>query len=43
MGFGNWEININTNGMPQKIATAFSELNETMLGVEYDFVAYLGS
>ena len=40
---GNWEININVNGMPQKIATAMGKLNETLLGAEYEPIAYLGS
>lgn len=41
--FGSWKIEVNTNGMPQKVATAFSKLSETMLGVEYEMIAYLGS
>ena len=40
---GNWNVNINTNGMPQKVATAFAGLADTLLGAEYEFVAYLGS
>lgn len=40
---GNWEININVNGMPQKIASAVSKLSETLVGAEYDPIAYLGS
>ena len=40
---GNWEININVNGMPQKIASAVSKLNTTLIGAEYDPIAYLGS
>ena len=42
MKFGSWEIKVSTSGMPQKVATAFEALNE-MVGVEYRFVAYLGS
>lgn len=40
---GNWEININVNGMPQKVASAVSKLNTTLIGAEYDPIAYLGS
>lgn len=40
---GNWEINVNVNGMPQKVATAVGKLNETLMGAEYDPIAYLGS
>lgn len=40
---GNWEVNINVNGMPQKIASAVSKLSETLVGAEYDPIAYLGS
>lgn len=40
---GNWEVNININGMPQKIASAVSKLSETLVGAEYDPIAYLGS
>ena len=40
---GNWEINVNVNGMPQKVASAVSKLNTTLMGAEYDPIAYLGS
>ena len=43
MDTGSWEIKINFNGMPQKVATAFSKLTETMVGAEYEPSAYLGS
>ena len=43
MDTGSWEIKINFNGMPQKVATAFSKLTETMVGAEYEPIAYLGS
>jgi len=39
---GAWEVKVSTSGMPQKVATAFDQLNE-MVGAEYTFVAYLGS
>jgi hypothetical protein len=42
MSLGSWEIEVNTDGMPQRVATAFSAL-DTMVGVEYRFLAYLGS
>ena len=40
---GNWNVNINTNGMPQKVASAFAKLADTLIGAEYEFIAYLGS
>lgn len=40
--FSSWDIAVNTNGMPQKVATAFAKLNE-MVGAEYEPIAYLGS
>lgn len=40
---GNWEIKVVKDGMPQKVATAFAKLAETMLGAEYEPIAYLGS
>ena len=41
---GNWEITNIVPGpdMPQKIATAVSELNETMIGADYEAIAYIG-
>lgn len=38
---GTWKINVNLNGMPQKIATAFNALND-LIGVKYNFIAYIG-
>ena len=38
---GSWEVKV-TTGMPEKVATAFSKLNE-MVGAEYTPIAYLGS
>lgn len=43
MNTGNWKIEVNVNGMPQKVATAFDKLSETLVGAKYDFIAYLGS
>ena len=40
---GAWNINVVTEGMPQKVATAFSEAASTLLGAEYTPIAYLGS
>lgn len=42
MNTGNWNIEVNTNGMPQKVASAFTMVNETLVGAEYEFIAYLG-
>lgn len=39
---GSWEVNVSIGSMPEKVATAFAELNE-MLGCEYSPIAYLGS
>lgn len=41
MGFGSWNINVSKN-MPEKIATAMSEIGDYMLGAEYKPIAYLG-
>ena len=44
MAFGGWNIDVNTSGnAPQKVASAMGKLAETILGAQYDFVAYLGS
>ena len=40
---GNWEVKVNTNGMPQKVATAFAKLAETLIGAYYELIAYIGS
>ena len=42
MALGSWNVKVSTGGMPQKIATAFAELNN-MVGAEYTEIAYLGS
>lgn len=42
MSFGKWDVNVAVGKMPQKIATAFAELNN-MVGAEYNEIAYLGS
>lgn len=38
---GEWKVEVNVGGMPQKVATAMGEIN--MLGAEYEPIAYLGS
>ena len=43
MKFGSWVINPIVDAMPQKVATAFSELAETLVGASYEPIAYLGS
>ena len=43
MNVANWKININTDNMPQKIATAMSQLTNQLTGAEYKMIAYLGS
>ena len=40
---GSWSINVNTKGMPQKVASAVGKLTETLIGAEYEPIAYLGS
>lgn len=42
MAFGDWKINVNVDGMPQKVATAMGKLSETLVGAEYAPIAYLG-
>lgn len=39
---GAWNVNVITGGMPQKVATAVSKLNE-LVGAEYSPIAYIGS
>ena len=41
--FGGWEIAPKHDSMPQKVATAFASVGETLIGAKYDFVAYLAS
>ena len=43
MLLGGWNVNPNINGMPQKVASAMSALQETLVGATYGFIAYLGS
>ena len=43
MNTGNWNIDVNVNGMPQRISTAFDKLKEILVGADYEFIAYLGS
>lgn len=41
--FGKWEVRVSVGSMPQKVATAFDEFNDTIVGAEYNEIAYLGS
>lgn len=42
--FGDWTFDVHVGvNLPQKLATAFGSLNETMLGAEYKPIAYLGT
>ncbi len=41
--FGKWNIDVNVNGMPQKVASAFGALTDQLIGAEYTPIAYLGS
>ena len=43
MTFGGYDVNVNVNGMPQKVATAFDEITNTLLGAKYNPIAYLGT
>ena len=38
-----WNIDVEVGKMPQKVATAYAELTENLVGVEYEPIAYLGS
>jgi hypothetical protein len=42
MSLGAWEVKVSTN-FPQKVATGIAQLDEQLIGAEYDAVAYLGS
>ena len=43
MLLGGYEINVSTSGMPQKVATGFAKVFESMVGASYEPIAYLGS
>ena len=43
METGSWKIEVNTSGMPQKVASAFAALETQLVGAEYRMIAYLGS
>ena len=43
MSVGSWNVSVSVNGMPEKVATAFSEIQGQLLGAEYTPIAYLGS
>ena len=40
---GAWTVDVNVNGMPEKVATAVSALADQLMGAEYKPIAYLGS
>lgn len=42
MSLGGWNINV-SDKMPQKVATAFGNLHDQLIGAKYTFIAYLGS
>jgi len=42
MSFGNWEVNVSFDSMPQPVASAMSEVQTNLIGAEYDMIAYLG-
>ena len=41
MNTGSWDIAVQIGKLPQKVATAFNNLN--IVGVEYELIAYIGS
>ena len=43
MSLGNYSVNVSAGAMPQKVATAFGNVFEKMVGAEYRPIAYLGS
>ena len=43
MSFGNWNIKVSFDSMPQPVATAVAGLSDSLVGAEYDVIAYLGS
>ncbi len=43
METGSWKIDVNTSGMPQKVASAMAALETQLVGAEYKMIAYLGS
>ena len=40
---GSWNVDVAVGKMPQKVASAFAKLSETLIGAEYTPIAYLGS
>lgn len=43
MKTGSWDIAVEVGKMPQKVASAVTELNEKIVGAEYEPIAYIGS
>lgn len=40
---GAWNVGVVVNSMPEKVATAFTEITGTLMGAQYTPIAYLGS
>ena len=40
---GTWDVNVTVGGMPEKLATAFAEFANSIVGSDYTPIAYLGS
>ena len=40
---GSWNVDVAVGKMPQKVASAFTNFNEKIVGTEYTPIAYLGS
>ena len=43
MSVGNWNVHLSVSGMPETVATAFSDITNQLVGAEYTPIAYLGS
>ena len=43
MSLGTWNIDVTVGKYPQKVASAITKLQETIIGVQYEPIAYLGS
>ena len=43
MELNKWKVNIVMKNLPQKVATAFAALSDTLIGAEYTPIAYIGS
>lgn len=43
MVVGAWNINISVGSMPEKVATAVGAIKESIMGADYEPIAYIGS